>query len=211
MVEIEYKGANCVVISTKKAKLVADPKLSVVGLKDYATKGIIEVATEARFVVNDPDVALAIDGPGEYEVSDFSIRGISARRHIDGPDQPSIATIYRIEVEDVRIGLIGNVDAKLSETQLEELGVLDVLILPVGGGGYTLDATSAATLARSTDVKAIIPVHYEDSAIRYEVPQDEVAVFEKELGGEVERIDRYKIKSAVSLPQALTIIELSRS
>lgn len=211
MVEIEYKGGNTVVISTKKSKLVTDPKLSLVGLKDYPMKDAIELASEERFTTKNPDAMLTIEGPGEYEVADFSIRGIGARRHIDAPDQGKLATVYRVEVEDVRIAVLGNIDGKLSDEQQEALGVLDIVIIPVGGGGYTLDATSAAALVRSLDAKIVIPVHYADSALKYEVPQDDLEVFKKEFGGEVEQTSRYKIKTASALPQTSTIIELSRS
>jgi len=34
MFEIEYKGGNGVVLSTKKASIVVDPNLSVIGLKN---------------------------------------------------------------------------------------------------------------------------------------------------------------------------------
>jgi len=43
MFEIEYKGANCVVISNKKTKLVMDPKLSIVGLKDFQLKTVLKL------------------------------------------------------------------------------------------------------------------------------------------------------------------------
>ena len=48
MFELEYKGANCIVVSTKKANVVVDPKLSIVGLKDASVKDAIELATERR-------------------------------------------------------------------------------------------------------------------------------------------------------------------
>ena len=68
MFEIEYKGANSVVISTKKSTLVVDPKLSLVGLKDISTKDAVELATEARFALNGENARLNIEGPGEYGV-----------------------------------------------------------------------------------------------------------------------------------------------
>lgn len=211
MVEIEYKGANGIIISTKKSRLAVDPKLSVVGLKDVSVKDSIELATEARFVTKSQDVKLIIEGPGEYEVADFSLKGIAAQRHIDTEADGKKATIYRIVVEDIAIGLLGNIDAKLNEDQLEELGVVDVLVVPVGGGGYTLDATSAAQLVRSIEAKVIIPVHYDDKAINYEVPQDTLEVFLGELGGDSETVDKYKIKSAASIPQAMTTVVVTRS
>lgn len=208
MFDIEYKGAGTIIIATKKSKVITDPKLSLVGLKDIEPKEMIALATEPRFVVDSSNATLQIEGPGEYEVGDFSIRGIPAQRHIDSEGVGS--TIYRIEVGEARIALIGNIDAKLTDEQLEEIGVVDIVVLPVGGGGYTLDATAAAQVARKIDAKGVIPVHYADNAISYEVPQDTFDVFHAELGGEVEELDKLKIKSAAALPQVLTTYKLAR-
>jgi len=211
MFEIEYKGGNTVLISTKKAVIVADPKLSVVGLKDIAIKDAIELATESRFALNSQDAKLLIEGPGEYGVAEFDIHGIAAQRHLDSADQEKLATIYRIEVGDVRIGLLGNVYESLGEDQLEALGVIDILIIPIGGNGYTLDATGAAGLVHKIDPKIVIPVHYADSGLSYEVPQDSLSTFVGELGAPVETVSKYKRKGITSVPSSLTIIELTRS
>ena len=211
MFDLEYKGGNSVVFSSKKASLIVDPKLSLVGLKDIKTKDEIELATETRFRVANSDARIIIDCSGEYEVGDFTIRGIAATRHIDTPDQEKLSTIYRVECGDISTAVIGNVDPKLSDDQLEAIGVVDILVLPVGGGGYTLDATSAAAMVRSIGPKAVVPVHYADNGLTYEVPQDELAVFVSELGAPVETVAKYKIKSGASLPAILTVIEITRS
>lgn len=211
MLEIEYKGGNGVIISTKGTMALIDPKLSVVGLKDLSIKNDVEIATEARFKVDAPDARLIIESPGEYEIGDFSIVGVAATRHIDTEKDEKLTTVYRIETSDIRLALIGNIAQKLSEEQLETLGVVDILIIPVGGGGYTLDASSAATLVRQIDPKAVIPVHYADAGLSYEVPQDDLEVFTKELGVPVEKMPKYKVKNAATLPPALTIIEIARS
>lgn len=211
MFEIEYKGGNTVLISTKKAVIVADPKLSVVGLKDVVIKDAVELATESRFALNSQDAKLLIEGPGEYGVAEFDIHGIAAQRHLDSADKEKLATIYRIEVGDVRIGLLGNIYESLSEDQLEALGVIDILIIPVGGNGYTLDATGAAGLVHKIDPKVVIPVHYDDSALSYEVTQDSLSTFVGELGAPVETVAKYKSKGIASIPAALTIVELTRS
>lgn len=211
MFDIEYKGGNGVVISTKKLTAVIDPKLSLVGLKDLSVKDTLEIATEARFATDSKDVQLAIEGPGDYELGPFSVKGVPAIRHLDTSADEKIATIYRIEVGDARIALVGNISPKLDEDQLEALGLVDILILPVGGGGYTLDATSAAGLVRQIDPKVIIPVHYADDALKYEVPQDTLETFVKELGAPVEITAKYKVKSVSLLPPVLTIVEITRS
>ncbi len=211
MFDIEYKGANALTITTKKSTLVIDPKLSVAGLKDIVIKDAVELATEARFAINGQDAKLSIEGPGEYGVAGFDIIGIPAQRHLDAEGQESLSTIYRIEVGDVRVGLLGNIYEKLTDDQLESLGVLDILIIPVGGGGYTLDAVGAASLVRKIDPKVIVPVHYADDGIKYEVPQDSLDLFVKELGAPVETVAKYKVKSFAALPAVLTLVEISRS
>lgn len=211
MFDIEYKGGNGVVIATKKVSAVFDPKLSLIGLKDIPVKDALEFATEERFKVESEDAKLIVESPGEYEIGEFSIRGIPATRHID-TDQIKAATVYRVEIGDVRIVVLGNIAAKLSDDQLEEIGIVDIVIIPIGGGGYTLDASSAAVIVRQISPKAVIPVHYADSAVHYEVPQDTLETFTGELSAPVEAAgSKYKIKTIASLPSVLTVVEITRS
>ena len=211
MFDIEYKGGNGVVLSTKSTTVVVDPRLSLVGLKDIKTKDEVELTTETRFRVENSDARIIIDSPGEYEVGDFTIRGVAATRHIDTPEQEMLSTIYRVEAGDVNLAIIGNVAPELSDDQLEAIGVVDILILPVGGGGYTLDATSASAIVRSVEPTVVVPVHYAEAGLSYEVPQDTLETFTKELGAPFEKMTKLKVKSASSLPQTLTVVELQRS
>jgi hypothetical protein len=211
MFEIEYKGGNGVILSTKKASIVVDPKLSLIGLKDLNVKDAIELATEARFALNAADAKLAIEGPGEYGVADFDIRGVAAQRHLDTEADPKVSTMYRIDTGEIRVAVIGNIYEKLSEDQFEELGIIDVVILPVGGGGYTLDAEGAAKLVRTIEPKAVVPVHYNDTGINYEVPQAEIDEFITALGAPVEEMPKLRLKSASALPASLTVYKLARS
>lgn len=210
MFEIEYKGGNTVLFTTKKGIIAVDPKRSIFGAKDIALNNVIEVATEARFALNSDNALISIEGPGEYEVSGFSVKGIPARRHIDTDESSKLSTMYRITIDDSSIALLGNIGSNLTEEELEEIGVVDIAIIPVGGGGYTLDATSAATLIRKIDPKVVVPVHYDDPGLRYEVPQDSVETFIKELGAAVETAPRLKVKGVASLPQILTVYQLDR-
>ncbi|MGB2786886.1 MAG: MBL fold metallo-hydrolase [Candidatus Saccharimonadaceae bacterium] len=211
MFDIEYKGANCLVITTKGLTIVTDPRLSLVGLKDQPVKERLVVATEDRFVVDDDTAKLVINGPGEYEVGPAALIGRSVVRHIDAPDQGKLSTMYRMEIGDIRLAIVGNIAPNLSEDDLEALGVVDILIIPVGGTGYTLDATNATKLVRKIEPKVIIPVHYEDKGLNYEVPQEGLELFIKEMGVDVEKMPKYKVKAATSIPATMTIVELERS
>ena len=211
MFEIEYKGGNGVVLSTKKATLVSDPNLSVVGLKNLSVKDAIEIATEARFAVNSEDAKLIIEGPGEYGIANFDIHAVAAQRHLDAETEPKLSTIYRIDTGEIRVALIGNIYERLSEDQLEEIGIVDVVIIPVGGGGYTLDPEGATAIVRSIDPKIVVPIHYDESGVNYEVPQASFEEFAKTLGVPVEEAPKLKLKNAAALPATLTIYKLARS
>ena len=88
--------------------------------------------------------------------------------------------------------------------------MVDVAIIPVGGSGYTLDAHQAIGVVRQIDPKVVIPTHYADKALSYEVPQMDLEPFLKELGAsESEKTAKWKLKGAV--PEILTLVELERT
>jgi L-ascorbate metabolism protein UlaG (beta-lactamase superfamily) len=111
-----------------------------------------------------------IDHPGEYEVSDTSIQAIAARAHIDETNQKT-ATMFKIIGEDVRVAIVGHIYPDLTDRQLEDLGTVDVLIIPVGGNGYTLDSVGALKIIKKIEPKIVIPTHYDDGVVKYAVPQ----------------------------------------
>ncbi len=206
--DIEYKGGNCVVISSKKAVLSIDPKLSSIGLKDIAPKDAVVIATQPDFTV-ESDV-LVIDQPGEYEIRDISVKGVPAQRMLDAEGELS-ATMYRVVIDGVRIAVLGHVFAPLSDATLEMLGVIDVVIIPVGGNGYTMDGHQAVGVVRQIDPRVVIPTHYADASAKYEVPQEDLEPFTKELSApQHEVLAKWKVKNGV-LPETLTLIELQRT
>lgn len=206
--DFEYKGGNCVLISLKGVTVVTDGKLSNLGLKDITPSDAVELATQPEFSVVGEHVT--IDMPGEYEVSNVSILGIPAKRLIDY-DGSEKATMYRIRVSDTIIGIIGHVTTPLSDEQLEALGMVDILVVPIGGGGYTLDAHQAVEVVNKIAPKVIIPTHYADPAVTYEVPQEGIEPFLKELGAPYhETLSKWKLKGN-ALPEGRTVIELTRS
>lgn len=211
MFDIEYKGGNCVVISGKSSKVVIDPKLSEIGMKDVTTNDSIIVATEERFLINDPSARLIIDGPGEYEVGDFSIRGISPINHIDIGPTGQASNIYRIDVGDVRMAVLGNITDSLSEDQLESIGVVDLVMMPISGDGYTLSREAAAQVVRQIDPKVVIPIRYVDNSAKVNDSDKELASFVTEIGAPVESTSKYRVKSPSSLPATITIVDIQQS
>ena len=151
--EISYHGANAVEIATKQATLVVDGAVSAVGLKDVKVKDAIYLATQEGFAPQVED-SMQIEGPGEYEVKDVSVKGIPAERMIDH-DKSQKATIYRIATSQVSIAVLGHVASPLSEQQLEDIGIVDIAIVPIGGNGYTFDAHQAVEVVRQIDPRSL--------------------------------------------------------
>ena len=72
-----------------------------------------------------------------------------------------------IESEGLRVAHLGDIGHQLSENQLEKLGKIDIMLLPIGGT-YTLNADEAAELVKSTQPFAVVPMHYLRNGIGFD-------------------------------------------
>lgn len=206
--ELEYHGGNSVTIGVKTAKLYIDPAVESMGLKNPSVADAPQLLTEKRFGITSAS-GVVFEGPGEYEIGPYAITGIAAKRHIDG-DTKNGTSIYRIVVAGIAVCVLGNISNSLDEKQLESIGVTDVLVVPIGGGGYTLDAKDATTIVKQIDPKIVVPVHYSDSALSYEVPQDELDLFKQALKCEINEVDKLKLRSENDLPSSMVMSVVSR-
>ncbi len=192
MVEIEYLGGNCVKIKNKKASLIVDDNLESLGLKNRTTDDSVALVTSKDIEVKSSG-RFRVDCPGEYEISEISIKGIAHRSHLDEAGKRT--TSFVIRISGIVILVLGHVHPDMTDEQLEELGMIDILIIPVGGSGYTLDPVGAVKIANKIDPKIVIPTHYADKDIKYPVPQVALDEFVKICGTpDPERINHLKIK-----------------
>jgi L-ascorbate metabolism protein UlaG (beta-lactamase superfamily) len=207
--DLQFYGANCIVLGSKQARLVFDDTLQELGGKAIAKEGDIVLYTAAH---GSPAAApkLLIDQPGEYEVSGVSIYGIAARAHIDEEGKKT-ATMYKCIFEDMSILVTGHIFPELSDAQLEAIGMVDVMFLPVGGNGYTLDGVGALKLLRKVEPKIVIPTHYDDSSLSFPVPQQPLEQAIKALAMEPkETTSKLRLK-ADELSDVTQLIVLERS
>lgn len=207
--ELQYFGANGLKFTTKKSVIVVDPMSDIATLKVDLKKATAVLATQPTLRGSGTAETFLIDGPGEYEFEDYSVKGIAAQAHT-APSGDKSATMYWINGQDLRVLVTGHIDAKLNEEQLEAIGIVDVVIIPVGGNGYTLDATGAASVVRAIEPKLVIPVHASDDGFNYEVPQDAIELFAKELGVPIAEDVPEKLKLK-SLPEQMTIQLIKKS
>lgn len=209
--EISYLGVNCVRLTAKDLAVLIDPYTKENGLPDIKnTNNVTLLSTQlAPGAIPMGKSDMIIDRPGEYEIKGAMITGVPARLHIDEPSAPAAATAYMITVEGIRVGYLGNIEPKLSNEQVEALSQVNVLILPVGGHGITLDATAAAQIITQLEPNYVIPTYYDDAATKYEVPPDKLEVFLKEIGASPEPQPRLRV-AAKDLPAETTVVVLQR-
>lgn len=199
--EIQYFGGTAVKLSTKKAQIVVDPTQEIASIKVDTKKASYVLQTQESRAKVTEDV-FKIDTPGEYEFEDTSVKGV-ATQPFQGSTGDNSATMYRVSTSDASVFVAGTINEKLSEDQLEAIGVVDIMIVPVGGNGYSTDALGAATLVRAIEPKLVIPVFFSEDKVKYQVAPATLEAFVKELGAPVEEaVDKLKTKG---LPDQLTV------
>jgi hypothetical protein len=95
--------------------------IATLGGTGYKIKGKNAVVlVEDGKVKIDREKPFVIDSPGEYEVSDVSVIGI----------QDSVGSVYVIEADNLRICVLTGIGEKLNQEQVEEIGSIDIAVLP---------------------------------------------------------------------------------
>ena len=205
--DLQFYGANCVSIVHKGSRIVVDDNLAELGAKSVTKPDDVALFTIAHGEVK---ARLLFDGPGEYEVSDISVIGIAARAHVDEEGQ-SNATMFKLIAGEQSVLVTGHIHPDLNDAQLEAIGLVDLLVVPVGGNGYTVDPAGALQLIKAIEPKLVVPTHYADKSLKFPVPQQELSNALKELAMEPkETVAKLKLKPAeLSDVTQLVILEKS--
>jgi len=185
--QIIWHGQSCFQILANRNKgeqisIVIDPFSEEIGLRIPKLEANILLITHSHPDHNNIKAVSAptgaspiflIDGPGEYEVKNVFLGGIASfHDNCQGKTTPTHLppwlppgplgenTIYKIEVEDLKICHLGDFGQKeLTEEQLEKIGEVDILMIPVGGI-YTISAKEAPKIMEQLEPKITIPMHY---------------------------------------------------
>ena len=143
MAKITYAGQSCFQISVSnsrdhEANIVIDPFDEETGLKVPNFSADILLVTHLHHDHNNikaiKGAPFLIDGPGEYEVKGVFVQGIPSFHDDKEGKEKGSNTIYTIEAEDIKFCHLGDLGQKqLTDEQVDEIGSIDVLMIPVGG------------------------------------------------------------------------------
>lgn len=204
--QIHYFGLSSFKIQTKEATVITDPFDKESGLTPPRGAADIIILGEKQNklynatsgVSGDP---FLINDPGEYDVKGVTVTGIPLQQ-----DEGRYVTVDLIESEDIRILNLNHIrEFNMKQDDLEGLGEIDVLIIPVGGNSV-MTAKDAAKVVNEIEPKIVIPSHYNISGLK--LPYDKVDVFIKEMGGKSENLDKLLIKKKDLVPDQIKVTVL---
>jgi len=201
---ITWYGQSCFKIQTKSQRgseeitILTDPFDKNIGLKPpQGSADIILIShnhpdhNNTSSFKNDPFI---IDACGEYSIKNIYIEGISSYHDKENGALRGLNNIYIIKSEEMTLCHLGDLGHTLTEQQIDAIGMVDVLMIPIGGK-YTIDAKEAEKVIGQIDPKIIIPMHYKVPGLNIEDLADGEE-FAKELGLEVEKgIKKFTFKA----------------
>jgi len=208
--KIKWLGhASFVITSDTGTKIITDPYETGGDLSYGQIKESADIVTVSHDHADHNNVAAVQGSPevvrGAVEVKGIKFNGIPTYHDDVGGGKRGKNTIICFEVDGIRVCHLGDLGHQLSDSQLAELGKVDVLLIPVGGF-YTIDAKVATQLGDRLKPKVIIPMHFKTDKCDYPI-----AGVEEFLRGkkEVSRLDASQVEfKAGELPATTQIVVL---
>ncbi len=207
--EITWYGMSCFRITERKlATIVTDPFAPSVGLSELRLKSdVVTISHDApghNYVNGVTGIEHRLDGPGEYEIGGVFITGIATPSRTDKFNN----IVYLFNYNGLTIAHLGDIGDVPSQKQIEDLELVNVLLVPVGGGS-SLNAARAAELVSMLEPNVVVPMHYQLPGLTPSLePLDK---FLKEMGvTEAKREVSLKLGGADGLPQETEVVILAQ-
>lgn len=192
---ITWFGQSCFRIEAKEGSILIDPFSPDIGLKPPKIKDDLVLVTHEHYDHNNTGGAgpetFIIRTPGEYEKNGVAVLGVRSFHDKSEGKERGPNTIYVVKCEDMTLCHLGDLgQEKLTEQQVEEIGDVDILMVPVGGN-YTIDHKEAVGVISQVEPKLVMPMHYKVKGLESDI--ESADKFVKELGLTPEKVDKFKI------------------
>jgi len=212
--EIRFIGHSCFEIKGKEVNLVIDPYDEKVGYKLPKLSADVLLISHDHFDHSNKkgvsDYELLVDSPGEYETNGVFIYGRSTYHDGKNGESRGDNTIYLVNIDGFNILHLGDLGHELSQSTMEKISNVDVLMIPVGGN-YTIDAKTATKVISALEPGIVIPMHYKTDDLTGVKDIDGVDKFLDEMGienGDKQGIDKLVIKSKSDIPEETEVVIL---
>ncbi len=169
---IHWHGGGCYKVTSSAGDIIIDPHSSSSSgsrLKgDLVLKTYISLPLDIS-ALKDEEVVIA----GEYEISGIKIKGIQVFS-----DDTRLQTIYKVIVDDINLGFLGDINFELDEKTLDDLGEIDILFVPSNN--------IAGKLIKSVDPNIAVPGWGDPQSVMAETghkpePQEKLVIKKKDF------------------------------
>ena len=163
-----YGHAAFLITSDQGTKIIIDPyesgafggQLSYGKIKDQADFVIISHDhADHNYTKDLPGTPQIIKGSGYQTVKGISIKGISTYHDPSKGSERGANTIFTLKIDHIQCCHLGDLGHLLSDEELAGIGLVDILLIPVGGF-FTIDPKEATRVAEQIKPKILIPMHY---------------------------------------------------
>ncbi len=211
--EIVWYGLSCFRLSERgKATVVTDPYSPEIGLASLQLKAdIVTVSHDAaghNYVKAVKGVRRQITGPGEYEIGEVFIIGIQMDPKKSTKTKSRVNMLYVFDFDGLTVVHLGDLSYVPSQAQIEDLGTVDVALVPVGGGG-ALTPSQASEVISLIEPSIVVPMHYKTGNV--ELKLGTIKRFLSEMGiSDYKALPSLKIsKSGLSEDTQVVVLEQS--
>ena len=183
--EITWYGQSCFRLTERgMATVVTDPfDHEAIGYSPLKLKADIVTVSHDAPGHNNTDAVKGtshvITGPGEFEIGGVFITGVQTDAAGKKAKNALRNTLYVFDYDGITVAHLGDLINVPSQAEVEALGTVNVMLVPVGGGGG-LNAAKAAEVVSLLEPNLVIPMHY--STPDAKVQLDSLNKFLKEMG-----------------------------
>lgn len=207
--EITWLGHSSFKLKGSQTTVVTDPYPQDLGYTlGKQTANIVTVShmhpshSYVEGVGGEPKI---IKSPGEYEISNTLIIGLATFHDREQGTLKGKNTVFVVQIDELSVCHLGDLGHTLTSQQVEDIGNVDVLLVPVGGVS-TINATVAAEVVRQLEPRIVIPMHFKTPVVTRDL--EPVDRFMKEMSVK-DTTSRPKLNvTRTSLPAGTQVILL---
>ena len=216
--DISFLGHSSFKIRGKNGIVVCDPFPSKIGFPFPKVSADIVTVSHSHFdhcAIDQvsgtarKEKSYVIDAPGEYELLDIAVSVHPSFHDGENGKLRGKNNIVVIRIDGIAVAHLGDLGHMLSDSDIDSLGIIDVLIVPTGGE-FTVSPKQAAEIVEAVEPSIVIPMHYKTDKHSPEfaklAPVDE---FLKEMGKVgLAPVDKISL-TAGSLPEEMEVVVLN--
>lgn len=168
---IKWLGHSCFKITSGKGiRIVTDPFDDNVGYKLPAVETDIVTISHGHYDHNFVDCVKGnfqvVSKVGNFYVKDIPIMGIHTYHDEEQGIKRGSNIVYTFEIDGMKLCHLGDLGHALTPSQVEIIGKVDILLIPVGGV-YTINSETALNVVQQINPSIIIPMHYKTAALKF--------------------------------------------